>query len=104
MPNKEEIKKAIKPIELPKEEKDKHRALLVGVIFFMSLIFFLWTINFESILKFSANKEKKPFDIDKFSEEFRQSIDEVGVKMEKFKQISPELLISAPTTTAAVKK
>lgn len=104
MLSEEEIKKALEPGKPPKEEREKHRALLAGVFFFMILIIFLWAINLGNVFRASAIKEKKPFDVDKFSKEFQQSFDEVGAKMEEFKQISPELLRSVATTTAAIKK
>jgi hypothetical protein len=104
MSNKEKVKETPEQAVLPKEERDKHRALLAGVVFFMILIVFLWIINLGNVLKPSAIKEKNSFDVDKFSEEFQQSFNEVGAKMEELKQISPELLNSLPTTTAATKK
>jgi hypothetical protein len=100
----EKEKKSVESGGLPKEEKDKHRALLAGVIFFMILIVFLWVINLGNVLKPFGAKEKKSFDVDKFSLEFQQSFNEVGAKMEELKEISPDLLNSVPTTTAAVKK
>lgn len=106
MLSEEEIKKLSESASagLPREERDKHRALFAGVIFFMILIVFLWMINLGNVVRPFTIKEKKTFDIDKFSKEFQESYNEVGARMEGLKQISPELLNSISTTTVIKNK
>jgi len=104
MPNEEEVKKALKIDKLPKEEMDKHHALLVGVVFFMILIIILWMMNVRSVLKSPVKPEASTFDVDKFTQEFQRSFNEVGSKMSELREITPELLSGASTSDATIKK
>jgi hypothetical protein len=100
----EEIKKQ-------KEEKEKHNALLAGVIFFMVLIVMLWLANTANILTNSFKSARRNADLDKFTQELQTTFDEAKIKINNLKQISPEELEKAKndlqsfysTTTGAAK-
>ncbi len=68
-----------------KEEGDKHAALWAGVIFFMSLIIFLWFLNTKSLFEYFNFNKKKSFNIDQFSVEFDQALAEFKSDTEKMK-------------------
>jgi hypothetical protein len=108
----EEEKKLAKLIELKKEEKDKHRALLAGVIFFMVLIIILWVMNLAVIFKAPQKKSAEEINIDKLTEDFQKSFNDVGAKMGELKTISSEELkkyplqapLVVPTSTKKIKR
>ncbi|HTX86455.1 MAG TPA: hypothetical protein VMC41_00120 [Candidatus Nanoarchaeia archaeon] len=83
MPNKEEIKKA-DPI---KEERDKHNALLAGVIFFMLLIIILWVMNLGMVFRRAPVKTGDQLEIDRFSRDFQKAFAAAGAKMGDLKKI-----------------
>lgn len=91
MANREETKEEAALGKPVKEEKDKHRALLAGVAFFMILISILWALNIKNVFKSSAMNQKEVFDVDKFSQDFQESFTEVQAKMSELKQSNPGL-------------
>jgi hypothetical protein len=99
--SKEEIKKSLISGVLIREEKDKHRALLAGVIFFMVLIALLWAFNIKDVFKSSIVDEEESFNVDKFSQDLQRSLDEFGAKTSELKQINPEFLSVPATSTVA---
>jgi hypothetical protein len=86
----ESEKKEITPEAAPlkAEERDKHRALLAGVFFFMSLIVALWLFNTGYLFKKTEVKKTEAFDINEFSREFSQAFHDVGEKMSDLKEIN----------------
>lgn len=71
-----------------KEEKAKYAALWAGIFFFMTLIIFLWVLNTKSLFEYLNFNKKKSFNIDQFSQEFNQSLDDVMSKLGKMKNDS----------------
>jgi hypothetical protein len=106
----EEEKKSSSPAKLLKEEKDKNNALLAGVIFFMLLIIVLWAMNLKTVLKSAPAEQKDSLNINKLSQDFQNTFNEVGAKMEELKKIDaadlnkyPLLLPLASTTDMTIK-
>ena len=75
---------------VPKEEKDKHLALWLGVIFFSLLIFSLWLANAKNIFFPWGVKEEVKFNIENFTKDFKDSLKESSGRMEDFKQTPVE--------------
>ncbi len=86
MPNQEE-KKPAAPAVLPTEEKDKHNALLAGVIFFMLLIIILWVMNLGTMMKSPAPKASDQLNIDQVTSDFQNAFNRVGAEMSDLKNI-----------------
>jgi hypothetical protein len=111
MSDKEEKKSSEVP-KPPREEKDKHNALLAGVIFFMSLIIILGVLNTKSVFKNTEKSEPVFFDVDKFSREFEKSFNEAGEKINELKKIEAvdlekyriQYSVSSSTATSTIKK
>jgi hypothetical protein len=68
-----------------KEEKEKHTALWAGVLFFMLLIVFLWVLNTKSLFEYFNFNKKKKINLDQFSQEFNQTLNEVSAKVGEMK-------------------
>ncbi len=61
-----------------KDEKDKIVAMWTGVIFFMVLIFVVWTFTFRGVLKTDSSSEQgEQFNWQEIKQEFNQTIQEV---------------------------
>jgi hypothetical protein len=88
-------KEEVKNSEKLKAEKEKHNALLAGVIFFMALIIMLWLVNTASIFTNSFLFARHNADLDKFTRELQTTFSEVKIKIDTLKQISPEDLEKA---------
>jgi hypothetical protein len=107
-----EEKKLAKLIELKREEKDKHTALLAGVIFFMILIVVLWVVNLGIEFKFGQKKSAEKINVDQLTKDFQTSFDEVGTRMNQLKMITSDDLkkypmqapLVIPTSTKKIKK
>jgi cytoskeletal protein RodZ len=111
----EEEKKSIQSGVTQKEERDKHNALLTGVIFFMILIIVLWVINLKTIFTFAPAKQNDQLNVDQLTQDFQQAFNEAGTKMDQLKKINdadlekyamqPQAFYSTSSTgTAMIKK
>jgi hypothetical protein len=98
----EEEKKSSQPAGLPKEEKDKHNALLAGVIFFMLLIVILWVMNLNIVFKSASMKQNDLASINQLSRDFQKAFNQVGTKITELKNIdSSELQKYAAQSSAS---
>jgi hypothetical protein len=87
MLEKEEIKKDIvKKREKFRVEYEKSRVLFAGVTFFMVLIIFLWVMSLGAILR-PIHGPQNNFQLKQFSQELKQSLDKVTVKINELKKI-----------------
>ncbi|HTW96390.1 MAG TPA: hypothetical protein VMD74_01875 [Candidatus Methylomirabilis sp.] len=88
MPEEELKKNAPQPVE----ERDKHRALLAGVLFFMILIVLLWLVNinnsFRSLPVFTGQKDD--FEARKIYQDLNASLNQVEAKIEGLREIAPD--------------
>jgi hypothetical protein len=89
----EKTKKSADP---QKEEKDKHNALLAGVIFFMALIIVLWMMHLKTVLKSPAAKPGDRLNINKLSQDFQKAFSDVGAKINELKKIDATELEKYP--------
>ena len=94
----DKIKKSADP---QKEEKDKHDALLAGVIFFMALIIVLWAMNLKIVLKSPAAKPGDQLNINKLSQDFQKAFSDVGAKINELKKIDGAELEKYPLQFSA---
>jgi hypothetical protein len=111
MPNEEEADKTAKPFDPVREERDKHNALLVGVIFFMLLIIILWVMNLGMMFKPLPKKTGDQVDIDQLTQDFQQAVNKAGAKMDELKKIDAaelqkypaQLIATTSTSTSTIK-
>lgn len=64
-----------------KEEREKHAALWAGVLFFMLLVIFLWLLNTKNLFEYFNFNKKKTLNLDEFSVEFNQALNDVSSKV-----------------------
>jgi ABC-type phosphate transport system permease subunit len=73
--------------ELTRKERNRHNALLAGVVFFMILIIVLWIMNMAMFIKREPVKAADNVNIDKLTADFETSFNEVDAKIGDLKNI-----------------
>lgn len=82
-------KKKLSPQKRDKLDRDKRLLMGAGIVFFMSLIGFLWVFNIQTVFeKRDLQKDQEQEKIAEFREEFSDTIDNIRQEVKSFKTVA----------------